>query len=129
MSTDSQKRVAGIGGDLSDPPMHETPVEYDPEIARLFKEREAEIQRILARQNPELIQQGIEAYKRDLPRLLAENRYRQKVAYRGNELIAFAATFRQLKKRLAKKGFTDWGELFMTSIWPLDIDDDDEIAH
>jgi hypothetical protein len=126
MSTDSQRSAAGIGEVVSDPPMHSIQVEYDPELARLFKEREAEIQRILAQEKPELIQQGIEAYKRDLPRLLAENRYRQKVAYRGNELVAFGATFRQLRKRLAKKGFTDWGELFMTSISPLEIDEDDD---
>ena len=128
MATDSQKDVAGVGQVVSDPPMPSAEVEYDPELARMFKEREAEIQRILARENRELIQQGIEAYKRDLPRLLAENRERQKVAYRGNEIVGFGATFRQLKKRLAKKGFTDWGELFMTSIWPLDVDEDDEPA-
>ena len=122
MSTDSQRSVAGIGEVVSDPPLHSTRVEYDPELARLFKEREAEIQRILAQRKPELIQQGIEAYKRDLPRLLAENRYRQQVAYRGNELVAFGATYRQLQKRLAKKGFTDWGELFITSVAPLEIE-------
>src|SRR5437868_15052319 len=118
MSTDSQRGIAGIGEVVSDPPMHSTQVEYDPEIAQLFQEREAQIQRILAQRKPELIQQGIEAYKRDLPRLLAENRYRQKVAYRGNELVAFGATFRQLKKTLAKQGFTDRGELLMTRLSP-----------
>ena len=128
MSTGSQKGVAGIGEVVSDPTMDSIRVEDDPELARLFKVREAEIQRIVAQQKPELIQQGVEAYKRDLPRLLAENRYRQLVAYRGNELVAFGATYRQLEKRLAKKGFTDWGELFVMSIAPLDIDEDDEPA-
>ena len=126
MSTDSQRDVAGIDEAFSDPLMHETPVEYDPELARIFKEREAEIQRIVAQRNPELIQQGIETFKRDLPRLLAQNRYRQLVAYRGNELIAFGVTDRQLKRRLAKKGFTNRGELFITCIAPLEIDEDDE---
>ena len=106
--------------------MYSTRVEPDPELARLFQEREAEIQRLLAQQKPELIQQGIEAYKRDLPRLLAENRYRQLVAYRGNELVAFGATYRQLTKRLAKKGFTDRGELYITCIAPLEIDEDED---
>src|SRR5947199_5875321 len=126
MSTDSQRSVVGIGEVVSDPPVDSIRVEDDPELARLFELREAAIQRILGQEKPELIQQGIEAYKRDLPRLLAENRYRQKVAYRGNELVAFGATFRQLQKRLAKKGFTDRGELFMTCIAPLQIDEDDE---
>jgi hypothetical protein len=126
MSTDSQRNVAGIGEGDSDPPMDSKCVEDDPELARLFKVREAAIQRILGQRKPELIQAGVEAYKRDLPRLLAENRYGQLVAYRGSEVVAFAATDRQLKKRLAKKGFTDRGELFITSIAPLDIDEDDE---
>ena len=128
MPTDSQRDVAAIGEVVSDPARDSTPFEGDPELARLFKVREAEIQRVLAQRKPELRKQGIEEYKRDLPRLLAENRERQKVAYRGNEIIAFAATFRQLKKRLAQKGFTNWGELWVTSIAPLDIDDDDEPA-
>jgi hypothetical protein len=50
------------------------------------------------------------------------------VAYRGDELVAFGATFRQIKKRLAKKGFTNRGEVFITSIAPLDVDVDDEVA-
>jgi hypothetical protein len=128
MSTDSHRGVAGNGEADADSPMDSTPLEYDPELARMFQQREVEIQRILAQRNPELIQQGIEAYERDLPRLLAENRYRQLVAYRGNELVAFGASFRQIKKRLAKKGFTNRGELFITSIAPLDIDEDDEVA-
>ncbi len=127
MSTDAQRDDVGNGEAASDPLMYEIPVEYDPELARIFKERDAAIQRILAQRKPELIEQGIEAYKRDLPRLLAENRYRQKVAYRGNELVAFGATLRQLKKRLAKKGFTDRGELFITCIAPLEIDEDDVV--
>jgi hypothetical protein len=127
MSTDSQKGVAGSGQAVSDLPMQSARVEYDPELAQLFKEREAEIQRILAQRKPELIQQGVEAYKRDLPRLLAENRYLQQVAYRGIEQVAIASTRRQLRKKLAKKGFTDWGELFVMTIAPLEIDEEDNI--
>jgi hypothetical protein len=126
MSTDSQRSVAGIGEAASDPRMHETRVEYDPEVARLFQVREAEIQRILGQRKPELIERGIEAYKSDLPRLLAEKRRGQLVAYRGSEVVTFAATDRQLRKRLAKKGFTDRSELFIACIAPLDIDDGDE---
>ena len=126
MSTDSQQDVAGTGETVADSPMHETEVEYDPEMARLLRERQSEVERIVAQRKPELIRQGIEAYKRDLPRLLAENRYRQLVAYRGNELVAFGATDRQLEKRLAKKGFTDWGELYVDVIAPLEIDEDDQ---
>jgi hypothetical protein len=126
MPTDSQKGIAAIGEAVPDPPTSSTEVEYDPEMARLLREREAEVQRVLARQNRELIQHGLEAYLRDLPRLLAENRLRQLVAYRGNELVAFGASYRQLRRRLAKKGITDWGELYVDCVAPLEIDEDDE---
>ena len=92
-----------------------------------MKERAAEVERIVARQKPELIQKGIEAYQRDLPRLLAENRYRQHVAYRGNEMVAIAATEHKLWKKLEKVGLTDMGELYTTVVAPLQIDEEDEI--
>ena len=82
---------------------------------------------MLAQKKPELIQQGIDAYKRDLPRLLAENRYLQHVAYRGNEMVAIAPTDRKLWKKLEKLGLTDMGEIFETVIAPPEIDDEDEI--
>ncbi len=116
-----------IQGEGSSSGMYLTRVEYDPELDRLFKEREAVLDRILAQRKPELIQQGIDAYLRDLPRLLAENRYLQHVAYRGNEMVAIAPTDRKLWKKLEKLGLTDRGEIFETVVEPLDIDEGDEI--
>jgi hypothetical protein len=124
MATDAPRQVAATGEAASDPPFDCAPngcrADVDDERAR---DREAAIPRILAQRKPELIQEGVEAYKRDLPRLLEENRYRQLVAYRGDTPVAFAATHRQLKKRLTKAGFTDEGELFIISIAPLEIDE------
>lgn len=124
MSTDTSREVAAIGEAASDLPFDGMPIgclgAADEERAR---DRQAAIQRILAQRKPDLIQEGVEAYKRDLPRLLAENRYRQLVAYRGDKLIAFAANHRQLKRRLTKAGYTDEGELFVTSVAPLEIDE------
>jgi hypothetical protein len=127
MSIDSRRGAVGMGEVVSDPPAHPTQDGYDPELDRLFKEREAKLDRILAQRNPELIQKGIEAYLRDLPRLLAENRYLYHVAYRGNEMVAIAATDRKLWKKLEKLGLTDLGEIFETVVEPLDIDEGDEI--
>ena len=126
MSTDSQRGAVGKGEIISDPRMHSLRVGCDPDLELLFKERDAAIQRVLARQKPELIQQGVDAYLRDLPRLLAENRYLQQVAYRGNELVAIAATSRELWKKLEKQGCTDIGELFLTTVAPLEIDEEDD---
>jgi hypothetical protein len=125
MSTDSQQDIAGTGEAVDDPLMYSTEMGYDPEIARLLRERAAEVERIVARQNRELIQLGVKAYLRDLPRLLAENRSGQLVAYRGDELVAFGYSYRGLEKKLAKKGLTDWGELYVDCIAPLEIDEDD----
>ncbi len=99
MATDSQKTDAGIGDAVSVPPGYYTYYKYDPELARLLKERQDAVERIVAQRKPELIHQGIEAYKRDLLRLLAENRHRQLVAYRGNELVAFGVSDRQSAKK------------------------------
>jgi hypothetical protein len=127
MSSNSQRVAVGIGDVVSDPPSPPTEEGCDPDWDRLFKERDEAIQRMLAGRKPEVIQQGVEAYKRDLPRLLSENRYLQHVAYRGNEMVAIAVTHRQLWKRLRKLGLSDTGELYTTVVAPLQIDEDDEI--
>jgi hypothetical protein len=127
ISSDSQRVASRIGESASDSSPQSTQEGRDPELDRIMKEREAELERFLARQKPELIQQGIEAYKRDLPLLLAEKRYLNHVAYRGNEMVAIAPTNRKLWKKLEKLGLTDRGEIFETVVEPLDIDEDDEI--
>jgi hypothetical protein len=129
MSADSQQVVPGIKGRAPDPLPEGAEFEDGlPPVSPISPEWQAEIERIVAQRNLPLIQEGIEAYKRDLPRLLSENRYRQLVAYRGTEPIAFGRTRRQLRRRLEKKGFTNWGELFITSIAPLDVDEDEDFG-
>jgi hypothetical protein len=130
MSTDSQSVVAWSGKALPDP---RASAGRDGGRADAFErqvqERNAAVQQILAQQKPELIQQGVEAYKRDLPRLLADNRYLQQVAYRGNELVAIAATWRQLSRKLRQKGLEAIGELFTITVAPLEPDEEDEPPH
>ncbi len=123
MSIDAPRQVAGVEPASSDPHLDLTPTGCNAEFEQRARNRQAAIQRILAQRKPELIEEGIEAYKRDLPRLLEENRYRQLVAYRGSTPVAFAWTHRQLKKKLTKAGFADRGELFIISIAPLQVDD------
>jgi len=129
MSIDSQKASAGIREAVSEASESSAPDGRSTDLFdRQVQARQARIQQILAQRKPELIQQGVEAFKRDLPGLLAENRYRQHVAYRGNELVAIAATSRQLSKKLAKLGFTDMGEMFTMPVAPLEIDEDDDVS-
>ncbi len=82
--------------------------------------RETAIERILSQENHALIQEGIDAYKRDLPRLLEERKLRHKVAYRGSERVAIAPTYGRLHRQLKKKGFSDERELFIISVSPLE---------
>ena len=96
MATDSSQVTPGIEGIAPDPSPGRPVIEQDvPFVSPISAVRQAEIERIVAQRNPELIDAGIEAYKRDLPRLLSENRYRQLVAYRGKELVAFGRKRRQ----------------------------------
>jgi hypothetical protein len=124
LEIDEDDDIEGEGSSSSGYLKH---VEFDPELDRMMRERAAEVERIVARRKPELIRQGIDAYKRDLPRLLAEKRYLHHVAYRGNEMVAIAPTSRKLWKKLEKLGLTDRGELFETVVAPPEIDEGDEI--
>jgi hypothetical protein len=53
---------------------------------------------------PPLGPQALEAFRRDLPRLL-EERPGQWVAYRGDERIGFAASDRELYQEIHRRGF------------------------
>jgi hypothetical protein len=128
MATDSRRGTPDIAESVPDQPSQPAGSEHDVPLASpVSKEREAEIKRIVSQRNLPLIEEGVEAYKRDLPQLLSENRYRQLVAYRGSELVAFGSTHRQLRRRLEKKGFTNRGELFIISVAPLEIDEDEAL--
>jgi hypothetical protein len=82
--------------------------------------RVSAIERIRSKENHALIEEGIEAYKRDLPRLLEERKQHQMVAYRGHEQVALAPTYRKLRRQLERKKLTDESELFMIHIAPLE---------
>jgi hypothetical protein len=127
MATDPQQATPGATDIDPDPTSPPAQIEHDSSfISPISKERQAEIERIVSQRNLPLIEAGVEAYKRDLPRLLSENRYQQWVAYRGSELVAFGSSYRRLRKKLEKMGFTHMGEFFMINVAPLELDDDAE---
>ena len=105
MATDSRQVTPGVKDVHPDQSSHPAHIEQDiSSVSPISKERQAEIDRIVSQQNMPLIEAGIEAYKRDLPRLLSENRYQQWVAYRGAELVALASTRRRLRRMLEEEG-------------------------
>lgn len=78
----------------------------------------------LARRNTALIQQGFQAYLRDLPQLLREDCEGYMVAYCGDARVALARTERRLQRVLARQGFAGReGELFMTRVTVLDAEE------
>jgi len=72
----------------------------------------------------EKVQQGFEAYLRDLPRLLKAGREGHMVAYCGDVQAGIAPTGRKLRRNLGKGGFARReGELFVTRVTTLDADE------
>ncbi len=82
--------------------------------------RESAIERTISRQNCALIEEGIESYKRELPKLIEARKEFHKVAYRGSERVGIAPTYHKLERLLKKKGFSDERELFIISIAPME---------
>src|SRR5436190_9140927 len=74
---------------------------------------------------PAIIRRSQEAFRRDLPRLLrSRKRYRQWVAYHGDEQIGFAATNTKLYHECYRRGLKD-GEFFVRCVLPEMSDDED----
>jgi hypothetical protein len=89
---------------------------------------EAELVRLLAEPHAETIREGIEAYKRDLPKLLADHQEQNVVAYRGSTRLGIAPTRESLVAQLRKQGIReDEGGLYIKKV--RDLDDDDEQVH
>ncbi len=71
-------------------------------------------------QQSDLGQQALRAFEQDLPRLWAE-RPRQWVAYRGEQLLSFAAQQHELYHDYFQKGFSR-GEFVVFCIEPLEVE-------
>jgi hypothetical protein len=65
-------------------------MDIDWEQTRLNQEKA--IKELLSQRDPKHINEGIEAYKRDLPQLLRDDRERYAVAYDGSVRVGIAKT-------------------------------------
>lgn len=117
--------LAVLLGELpASPGLHSVPngcKKDDMKIHKILEERRrrrAAVEQSLEGQDDALIDQGIEAYKRDRKRLLAERKEDQLVAYRGDQQLAVAPTYEKLQRLLHKRGTTDEGGLFITHVVP-----------
>jgi hypothetical protein len=81
-----------------------------------LEERESAIQRILSHRNPDRIQQGIEAYKRDLASWISKHKEFYVIAYDGSDFVAIAPTHRKLEKKLSRIKDLDRDNLFIACI-------------
>jgi hypothetical protein len=93
-------------------------METDWEHARLEYERT--IEQMLSERNAPRVKQAIEAYKRDLPQLLREDKARHFVAYDGNTRVGLAKTREKLLAELKRKGFAGNRSLFIKIISALE---------
>jgi hypothetical protein len=76
--------------------------------------------RLLAGRDPKRIKEGIEAYKRDLPQLLREDKERYAVAYDGGLRIGIAETRASLLADLKRRGLGDNKSLFIKIVSRLE---------
>ncbi len=103
----------------------DTTLEFD--IERERAEGRAEMRRLLAEPAAELVRQGIEAYKRDLPGLLAKGEEQNLVAYHGEKRLGIGATRDVLLAHLEKDGILERDPgLYIKKIRRPDDDDDNQ---
>ena len=112
---------------------HPTGLEGEDESMEFNVERERaegriEMRRLLAEPTAEIVRQGIEAYKRDLPKLLAKGEEQNLVAYHGEKRLGIAATREVLLTELEKGGILESEPgLYIKKIRRPDDDDNDQI--
>jgi len=82
---------------------------------------QAEMKRLLVQPGAQTIQEGVEAYRHELPTLLANRQAHKVIAYRGSKRLAIAETREALLERLKEKGISEATEgLYIKKIRPLD---------
>ena len=72
----------------------------------------------------ERVQEGVEAFNRDLEGFLRAKKLHHVAAYEGGTLIAMAPTRRRLERKLAKLSDLKRSDLFVACISPPDEADD-----
>jgi hypothetical protein len=92
-------------------------METDWEQERLAQEKT--IQRILSQRDPKRIKEAIEAYKRDLPQLLRDDKERCVVAYDGSTQVGIAESREKLLADLKRKGLANNNNLFIKIVSSL----------
>jgi hypothetical protein len=82
--------------------------------------RDRMYEEMLAWRNPERIRQGIEAYTRDLPQLLRDQKERFVVAYDGDTRVGIATTREKLLTQLKQRGISKHDSLFIKIVASLE---------
>ncbi len=98
-------------------------MEMEAGLDRDRAERARTMSRLLAGRDAARVNRAIEAYRRDLPRLLSMHRERHVVAYDGDRLVAIAPTRNELMQRLRDAGHVETHALFFKIVRSLDAHD------
>ncbi len=93
-------------------------MDIDWEQERLRQDKA--IERILAERDPKRVEEGIEAYQRDLPQLLRDDKERYAIAYDGSNRVGIAETCESLLADLKRRGLANNKNLFIKIISSLE---------
>lgn len=93
-------------------------MDTDWEQDRLAREKAMGL--MLSGRDPRRVEEGIEAYKRDLPQLLGDDKEQYAVAYDGNTQVGIAKTREKLLADLKRKGLGNNKSLFIKIVSSLE---------
>lgn len=110
-SAEGDDRASGTSSHSANNPCGGVDMEIDWEQVRPNQEKA--INELLSQRDPEHIKEGIEAYNRDLPHLLRDNKERYAVAYDGSVRVGIAKTREKLLADLKRKGLANNKSLFV----------------
>jgi hypothetical protein len=99
-------------------PCGDIDMEIDWEQESLSQQKD--IERILSERDPKRIKEAIEAYKRDLPQLLRDDKERYAVAYDGSNRVGIAKTRQNLLADLKRRGLENNKSLFIKIVSSLE---------
>jgi hypothetical protein len=85
--------------------------------------RQADLARILSRQDPKLVSKGFKAYLHELPDLLDQGEEGKMVAYVKGERVALAPTPDRLREILNEQKLGDASGLFTRRVTETDVED------
>jgi hypothetical protein len=110
--------AAGTSTQISNVEAWDADMDTDWELDQVKRDKLYE--EMVSRGSLERTQQSIEAYKRDLPQLLRDQKERYVVAYDGDRQLGIASSRAKLLAELRNNGVSDYNGLFIKVVSSLE---------